>query len=229
MTLIEELNYFFSKFDVTLEEARKKLKGIALDDWAYDLKGTLQHLYFAMVSVALKDVKNVLELGTGLGETTAILSGLFPMAKIYTLDVPRGDGEFRKRAWRNLPQKKDGKARFRENIGKENIVYINRNSFFLSSMHLPEKFEAIFVDGGHIYPAVAWDIMYAYHHLQKGGFMFMHDYSIDFVPKQSRVKSVLDYLASRIKEEILLFPGSPNLKRNKIIKIPCIRKGYLKS
>ena len=229
MTLIEELNYFFSKFNVTLEEARKKLKGIAPDDWAYDLKGTFQHLYFAMVSVVLKDVKNVLELGTGLGETTAVLSGLFPAAKIYTIDVPRGDGEFRKRAWRNLPQKKDGKARFRKNVHKENIIYINRNSFFLSTMGLPEKFEAIFVDGGHLFPAVAWDIMYAYHHLQEGGFMFMHDYSIDFIPKHSRVKSVLDYLAPRIKEEILLFPGSSNLKRNKIVKIPCIRKGHFGS
>jgi len=229
MTLIEELNYFFSKFGVTLEEARKKLKGIAPDDWAYDLKGTFQHLYFAMASLLLKDVKNILEMGTGLGETTAILSGLFPTAKIYTLDVPRGDGEFRKRAWRNLPYKKDGKVRFRKNIDRENIIYINRNSFFLSSMDLPEKFEAIFVDGGHLYPAVAWDIMFAYHHLQKGGFMFMHDYSIDPVPKQSRVKSVLDYLVPRIKEEILLFPGSSNLKRNKIIKIPCIRKGYFGS
>lgn len=229
MTLIEELNYFFSKFDVTLEEARKKLKGIAPDDWAYDLKGTFQHLYFAMVSVAISDVKNILEMGTGLGETTAVLSGLFPTARIYTLDVPRGDGEFRKRAWRNLPHKKDGKARFRKNIDRENIIYINRNSFFLPGLELPEKFEVIFVDGGHLYPAVAWDIMFAYHHLQDDGFVFMHDYSIAFIPKHSRVKSVLDYLASRIVEEILLFPGSSDLKRNKIVKIPCIRKGYLKS
>ncbi len=225
MDLIKEFEYFFSKFNVTLEEARSKLKGITNDDWAYDLKGTFQHLYFAMVSVAMTDVKNVLEMGTGLGETTAVLSGLFPTARIYTVDVPRGDGEFRKRAWRNLPHKKDGKIRFRRNIDRENITYINKNSFFLLSLDLPKKFEAIFVDGGHLYPAVAWDIMYAYHHLQENGFMFMHDYSMDFIPKHSRVKDVLDHMSSRIPEEVLLFPGSP---KNTNIKIPCIRKGYLK-
>jgi len=229
MTLIEEFEFFFSKFNVTLEEARKKLKGIAPDDWAYDFKGTFQHLYFAMVSVAISDVKNVLEMGTGLGETTAVLSGLFPMARIYTIDVPSTDDEFRKRAWRNLPQKKNGKVRFKKNIDRENITYINRNSFFLPFFNLPKKFEVIFVDGGHLYPVVAWDIMFAYHHLEDGGFMFMHDYSIASIPKQSRVKNMLDYLVPRIDEEILLFPGSPNKKRNEVVKIPCIRKGYLGS
>lgn len=228
MNLVEELEFFFSEFGVTLKNARDKLKGLDPSDWAWNLKGTLHHLYFAMVSLVLSDVKDVLELGTGLGETTAVLSKLFPTAKIYTFDVPRSDGEFSKRAWRGLKKKTDGLNRFKKNIDRENITYMNTNSFFLFSSKLPKQFGLIFVDGGHLYPVVAWDIMFAYNHLQDGGFMFMHDYSIKPIPKHSRVKDIIDYMVERIDEKVLFFPGSSNYERNKIVKIPCIRKGDLK-
>lgn len=48
MTLSEELNAIFSNFGVSLADARNKLKPIA--EYAYNLKGSLHHLYFAMAS-----------------------------------------------------------------------------------------------------------------------------------------------------------------------------------
>jgi len=224
MTLAEELELFFSiEFGVSLDEVRKRLERITLANWAWNLKGCLHHLYFAMASLIVNDVKNVLELGTGLGETTAVLSELFPTAKIYTFDVPRSDKSYVS-AWRCLERKRDAMGRFLRNIKQENIIFIDRNTFFLSSLKLPEKFEMIWVDGGHKFPAVAWDIMFAYNYLQEGGFMFMHDYSVN-PSKQSQVKDVLDYVSSRIKEKIWLLPVSPNPEKNEIAKTVCIRKG----
>lgn len=217
MTLIEELDAFFSKFGVSLDEARSKLKPIA--EYAYNLKGLLHHLYFAMASLVTKNVRNVLEIGTGLGETTAVLSGLFPSATVYTLDLPEKDMSCSDIAWRKLAKKKNGMKRFRENIKKENIIFIPENSFFLSSLGLPSEFEMIWIDGGHAFPVVAWDIMYSYNHLRKGGFMFMHDYSIEPV-SHLHVKETLDYISSRIKEDIWILPsvGDDNAKT------ACIRK-----
>jgi len=217
MTLVEELGAIFSNFDVSLNEARIKLRPIA--EYAYNLKGLLHHLYFAMASLATKDVKNVLELGTGLGETTAVLSGLFPSATIYTLDLPEKDASCSRIAWRKLARKKNGMERFRENIKKKNIIFIPENSFFLPSLRLPKEFEMIWIDGGHAFPVVAWDIMYSYNHLRKGGFVFMHDYSLE-PANHLKIKETLDYISSRIKEKIWILPsvGDDNAKT------ACIRK-----
>ena len=217
MNLIKELELISSNFGVSLNEARNKLKGIS--EYAYNLKGLLHHLYFAMASLTIKDVKNVLEIGTGLGETTAVLSGLFPDATIYTIDLPGKDIDYLN-SWRSLKKKKNAMQRFKENINKKNIKFIPENSFFLPSLELPGMFEIIWIDGGHDFPAVAWDIMFAYSHLQHGGFMFMHDYSIE--PMQyTRVKNVLEYISTRIKEKILILPSVGNDNA----KTACIKKG----
>lgn len=215
MTLSEELNAIFSNFGVSLADARNKLKPIA--EYAYNLKGSLHHLYFAMASLTTKNVENVLELGTGLGETTAVLSGLFPSATIYTLDLPEKDESYSNIAWRN--RKKHRMGQFREATNKENVVFIPKNSFSLSSLGLPKEFEMIWVDGGHAFPIVAWDIMYSYNHLKKSGFMFMHDYSIEPFP-HLRIKETLDYISSRIKEKIWILPSVGNDNA----KTACIRK-----
>lgn len=217
MTLIEELESIFSEFHVSLNEARIKLKPIA--EYAYNLEGLLHHLYFAMASLVTKDVKSVLELGTGLGETTIVLSRLFPTATIYTLDLPENDISCSVQAWRKIEKKKNAMERFNRDTNEDNITFIAKNSFFVSSLGLPKEFEMIWIDGGHTFPAVAWDIMYSYNHLKKGGFMFMHDYSIKPC-NSSQVKETLNYISSRIKENILILPcvGDDDSKT------ACIRK-----
>lgn len=221
MTINEELEFFFSKFGVTLEEARNRLKNLYLDG-RQSATGLLS-LYFSMASLVLDDVKNILELGTGLGERTIVLSVLFPMAKIYTFDLPKSDGDFNKVAWRGLKKKKDRVNKFKRNIDRENIVYKNSNSFFLFSLGLPKEFELILVDGGHTYPAVAWDIMFSYSHLRENGFMFMHDYTVG--GGVLKVRDVVEYMAKRIDEKVWYFPGSLRLEENKRTKTPCVRKG----
>ena len=92
---------------------------------------------------------------------------------------------------------------FKKNIDKDNIVFIEKNNFFLPSLGLPDKFDLIWMDGGHYYPAVAWDIMFAYNRLRSGGFMFMHDYG----SKKLHVKAVVNYVNNLIEEDIKFLPS----------------------
>ena len=216
------LKYLYLKFGLTFKEVDGRLKSLNVHDSIKSAAGLLS-LCLSMASLVTEDARNVLEIGTGLGERTLILSGLFPKAQIFTVDLPMEDPEFCTTAWRGLPKKISGLERFHKNIDYENITYINSNSFFLPSLGLPKKFELILVDGSHVYPAVAWDIMFSYSRLRKGGFMFIHDYSTE--SKTLKVKEAVDYVAKRIPEKVLYFPGSVKVSELKKNLIPCIRKG----
>lgn len=209
-------------FNVSLEATRARLKSIGMDNYARTLKGHLHYLYFAMVSLVLVDVKNILELGTGHGHSTAIFSSLFPKAKVYTFDLPKEDRSYSTLAWRD---KKPGLIKvFDEAIAKDNVIFVESNTFFLSSLKLPDLFELIWVDGGHNFPVVAWDIMFAYNHLRPGGFMFMHDYCLKPLSYTSQVDNVVRYMDGRIKEKIWLLPSSSKPEKSKCSKTVCIRK-----
>lgn len=216
MNLIEKSELFFAEFGISLNEARNKLKEMPLAKEAWNLKNSFHCLYFAMISLTLIDVKNVLEMGTGIGGTTAILSELFPASTIYTLDLPEKDNICIKKKGIN------GISQFKQNTKRENITFIAKNSFFLPSLGLPEEFEIIWVDGGHRFPVVAWDIMFAYNHLREDGFMLMHDYYVT-PARTSQVKDTLDCVVSLIKEKVWYLPSDA---KSQIAKTVCIRKGY---
>ena len=100
------------------------------------------------------------------------------------------------------------------------FFFIPKNSFFLPSLGLPEKFEIVWVDGGHQFPVVAWDIMLAYNYLEDGGFMFIHDYYVE-PAKASQVKDTIDYIKNRIKEKVWYLPSN---NKSVIHKTLCIRR-----
>jgi len=194
---------FFTEIGITKLDAENRLSGIRPNDGKYFSKegsrtGFLMPLYFSAVSLLLKDVANILEIGTGSGNFTSLLANLFPSATVYTIDIPVSDKEYatKRGAWRRR-----GMAEFEKNVlNKSNVKFIEKNSFFLPSMGLPQKFGFIYVDGGHWYPVVAWDIMFAYHRLRPDGFAFFHDYG-DGV---TDVNLVLEYIKDLIDEEIKL-------------------------
>lgn len=221
MSLIERLELVsLTEFGITLVKARQLLSDIGLVDYARDLKGHLYVLYFAMASLAIADAKNILELGTGLGQATAVLSDLFPETTVYTIDLPERDRDYHM-SWRKRKAKHI--KVFKKSIARDNVIFIQSNTFFLPSLELPNRFELIWVDGGHKFPVVAWDIMFAYNHLSSGGFMLMHDYSVESYP-MSQVKDVVDYMDGRIKERIQILPPTLDLKISENAKIICIRK-----
>lgn len=200
MTLVEEMESVASRFSVSLNDARKRLREIGMIDYAKNFKSHLHHLYFAMASLAIVDAKNILELGTLKGESTNVLSSLFPTATVYTVDKMRIDKRFR-----------------------ENVVAIESNSFFLQSLELPKEFDLIWVDGDHQLPIVACDIAFAYNCVRVGGFVFMHDYSVT-PQSRTQVKDVVNYMGDWIKEEIQLLPANSDLRINENAKTVCIRK-----
>lgn len=232
--MINELKLSFAKFNLSWPDVEKRLIEVGMKNYTklilfYDYdkeacRGTciLRWAFFAMASLVLKDVKNILEIGTGGGFSTKILACLFPKSIVYTVDIPKSDPIYLK-SWRGR-QKGLHLSRFKKNIDRENIRFIESNSFFLPVLNLPEKFDLIFVDGDHLYPIVASDIMFSYHSLVVGGFLFMHDYEADYKPPELHVTSMVNWMASRIKETIFLLPQQAHCD-----KMACLVKGrYLK-
>lgn len=206
-------------FGLTVDDVEQKLNALGEDGMLIDRvhispnpqpikyyrkDGPLfDRFYYAMASLVLKDVKNVLEIGSGLGHSTIVFSKLFPNAKIYTVDIPTDDPNWVKNC-RSKPGPSATLYHYNISRGK-NIIPIKTNSFFLSSVDLPKEFKLILVDGTHELPQVAGDIMYGYGRISDGGFLFMHDYT----PRPQRtldVGVVVHWIEKRISERIFLFP-----------------------
>lgn len=169
----------------------------------------LQIASFAMSSLLLKNVKNILEIGTGEGKSAFALSRLFPKSMIYAIEIGKSDPDYSISflGIKELRSTEERRLAFEKNMMPDNIKFIESNSFFLPSLDLPEKFELIFVDGDHNFPQVAGDIMFAYNRVRSGGFLFIHDYNL---PKNltPHVKETVDWVGTRIKEKVLLLPGN---------------------
>lgn len=219
--MIKELIGISDSFGLNHQEVIKRLIEIGKKTYADLLDSTkmppvhYNHYYFAMASLLMDGTKNVLEIGTGSGKSTQALAKLFPGAMIYTIDVPPDDPDYLK-SWRG---RNSGRfvSEISENTHFDNVTVVLSNSFYLPSLNLPEQFELIFVDGSHVYPAVAWDIMFSYSRIAVGGFMFMHDYEVE-MKTLNHVKCVVEYMRSRIKEKIWLFPeyADPKWKNGKM-------------
>ena len=211
------LNDFCQEMNTTLEEAESKLLSIVSRNNIYfkskdTKKQALENLYFTALSFKNPSIKNILEIGTGKGDMTSILSTLWPDSEIVTCDIPEYDPEFKELAIR-----KEDDA-FERNINRDNITFHSKNSFFLPTF-AKKKFDLIWVDGGHDYPSVAWDIMFAYNNCKKGGYIFMHDVS----EVKHDVLPVINYIKSIIPEEIKDLPFAGYLGSN--VKTCYLRKG----
>ncbi len=206
--MLERVEELFGVLGVTMSQVKERLKEAGCEDYVQSIeqpesKKILSHpLFFAMASLLLKDAKNVLEIGSGTGAGTKRLSGLFPEATIYTVDMASTDPAWRKKSWRG--KHINEKARFNKNISADNIVFVKSNSLFLFSLDLPEQFDFIFVDGDHNYPFVAIDTVYAYNRVRPGGFLFMDN--LEVKPKVYDTTQMVDWLKPVVKEEILILP-----------------------
>lgn len=207
-------------FGLTVDDVEKKLKTLGRDGMLIDRVHKTQNpqpikyyrkdgplfdrFYYVMASLILQNVKNVLEIGSGMAQNTILFSRLFPEAKIYTVDIPNSDPDW-VRTVKSKPGSEGAKL-YQYNMSRgKNIVRINSNSFFLPSLNLPNEFEFILVDGAHDFPQVAGDIMYSYSRISDGGFLFMHDYTI--TPQRGLDVGVcVNWVQKRIPEKIFLFP-----------------------
>jgi len=215
--IIEECEIFFNRFGLKWDKVENKLIDAGLEYMVNDImiyekkdigSHPIQMVYFAAVSIILKNVKNILEIGTWSGIASHDLSKLFPQSTIYTIDIPETDPDYSTSA--NFRGNKTGlsteerKLIFEKNISPNNVKFMATNSFFLPSLDLPEKFDIIFVDGDHTYPQVAGDIMFAYNHIKSGGFLFMHDCRVVSGKPSNDVSRTIYWIKNRIKEEVIM-------------------------
>jgi len=203
-----ELEKFFLNLGIQYENAEKHLREATGGECLYfksDSGQQLEALIFSALSLHKRDVRSILEIGTGNGGNTVILASLFPDARLHTFDLPKNDRDYNTLAWRRGGEENS----FAEKIAHERIIFHEKNSFYLLSENL-STFDLAYVDGGHSYPALAWDAMYAYNMVNPGGFIVFHDYNRsnnDPARDANHVKDFIDnYLRNIVKEEIHYLP-----------------------
>ena len=173
-------------------------------------KDSVHWLVFACLRDALPESARILEIGTFDGQFTAILARLFPAAEITTVDLPESDPILRSTyerevdaAYRGFVAKRDA------NLAAPNIRFRQFNSAFLLD-RVSGPFDLIWVDGGHLYPEVAWDIAAAHHLCRDGGRVLCDDViPAPDGPRTAYVSpdsyQVLNYFAVRTGEPLHLF------------------------
>ena len=174
-------------------------------------------LLFAALGLSGRPIRRILEIGTFRGKTARLLSELFPDAEVFTCELPADDplmrGSFRRESDEEFREYMD-KRNF--HLDRENITLVEANSFFLPA-HIDGTLDLIWVDGGHVYPEVAWDIAQCWHLLSPGGLMLCDDVFTD--PKggdewsADQTHDVLQYLADRVpglKLDYFLKRENPN-------------------
>ncbi|HEY4216000.1 MAG TPA: class I SAM-dependent methyltransferase [Gemmatimonadaceae bacterium] len=188
--LVERHNdAFFSELNVSREDATARhvaaSKAVGLDPAQTD---SVHRLAFAALAVSGFTARNVLEIGTYLGETSRYLAELFPTAEIYTVELPGTDPIYR--AFHpELPEQHE--ATLRAALNRPNIRSLRLNSATLFAQPLPE-FDLIWLDGGHTYPEVAWDHAYSLAKLVPGGWLFSDDVVLPGNPQLRRRPDLLD-------------------------------------
>lgn len=224
--ILEKPEDFVDKFNVILSSVEEKLIAVGKQEYIRKILAgepdiEMAWFDFAVISLVLNQVENVLEIGTRMGESTIVLSRLFPKATVYTVDLPDDDP-----AHHRCIRIESNRLILEQNLSRKNITAIKCNSFFLPSLkYLPKQFELIYVDGDHSFPQVAGDIMFTYNRMRPGGFLFMHDYASPVVhPYEEDVCKTINWMSQYIKEEILLIPHfSKGIKSHR--KMACLVKG----
>ncbi|MFC2156814.1 class I SAM-dependent methyltransferase [Acidobacteriota bacterium] len=169
----------FNKIGFKLDDSLKKLDQIllAMNKSHFTMnKGmaSIHWVLFTSISI-VSSVKDILEIGTYDGETTSVLSGIFPDSKITTVDLPDDDPIYKKTYHRaDSDIRKNLKNTRDTNLNNPNISLLLKNSFFLPEF-TQEKYDLIWIDGGHLYPEVAWDICNAFHLCKTGGWILCDD------------------------------------------------------
>lgn len=197
-------------YDDALKRLNEILRGLGKPEFgSKNGIGSIHWILFCSIS-QVSSVKNILEIGTFDGETTMLLSKIFPNADIVTVDLPDDDPIFSTSYQRDDPEYlKEFNANQESNLKNARIEFIKKNSFFLPAM-VNRRFDLIWIDGGHLYPEISWDICNAYHLCNPGGWIMCDDvmlnedgYRDGYVSPDSH--EILEYVKDRTNEEIVYF------------------------
>lgn len=168
---------------------------------------------FAAIAASGFRAANILEVGTGSGQTTRFLADLFPEAKIHTIELPADDPIYGPNAG-GFDQ-----GRLAQFLDLPQITAHHSNSAFLNELNLPD-FDLIWLDGGHVFPEVAWDHFYCLAKLRKGGWLLSDDIRLPGNPLYDRYEGSTDayetlrYYAERTGHDFYLAIKRTDLQRN---------------
>jgi predicted O-methyltransferase YrrM len=181
----EELRKFEAMgLDVAAGRARLDEILVQISGKRFDhLTGTdsVHWLLFACLSLTEwgSRVRDIMEIGTFRGKTTVLLKALFPNAQIVTCDLPDQDPILHNSYRRNDPAALAEYKSVRDGRVKQpGIRFVESNSFFLPEA-APGPYDLIWMDGGHLYPEVAWDMCNAWHMCGPGGMILCDDVYTD--------------------------------------------------
>ena len=193
-----------------LDQVLREISGRTFDQ----LTGTdsVHWLLFACLSLTARgrDVRDILEIGTFRGKTTLLLSRLFPQARLVTVDLPDDDPLLRASYYREDPAIHEDHRRRRDaNLASANARFVAANSFFLPGI-APGPYDLIWVDGGHRYPEIAWDLCNAYNMCRAGGLIlcddvFTHPEGGDGIYGGPDADHAIRYIAARLRVEPAYF------------------------
>lgn len=210
--LILSAEDFCSRLGLRLKEVETScMKRLEELDSMTELPLSFHLLAFEALALSGFRPGHVLELGTFQGKATALLSSLFPQAKVYTVDLPKDDPIFRSFHEKISPDQE----RVERRLKRENIERIRINSAFVGSLDLP-RFDLIWVDAGHHFPEVAWDHAYAFSRIQPEGWIFSDDIWLPSARearkdlKNGQAFEMMDYLSKRAPCDFRLVPKRPS-------------------
>jgi predicted O-methyltransferase YrrM len=198
------------RYEDALEKLDTMLRGLGQPNFASQHgMGSVHWILFCSLSY-LGSIDNILEIGTYDGETTRLLSNIFPSGNITTVDLPDDDPIFGASYQRNDTEiRRAFKDRQTRNLSNPRIRFLQTNSFFLPGI-LTEKFDLIWIDGGHLYPEIAWDICNAYSFCSTSGWIMCDD----VIPRQDGLRDayvspdsyhVLEYMSQRTRDRVTYF------------------------
>ncbi len=227
----QDVNSFCEKLGQKYETITNIINDINPAMTSYDKynDGSNMETFYLVASVrylqdSIGGLKNILEIGTGCGDNTNMLSNIAKEAEIYTFDLPENDPYYISKPEFDPVWRTEGKDKFINNTQFPNVHLHLSNSLFLMNEDLPKYFDLIWMDGAHSYPAVAWDFAYAYNRLRRGGILLIDDW----VDKEKMrnpitksnpdygltdVKHLLKYVSPRIKDNLFVFPRAPLAKK----------------
>lgn len=164
------------KRDDHIDVLNNTLRFLNMGDYAEDKGMFSEHLViFAAISQLEDYPKNILEIGTYDGKTSAILSRLFPDSLITTIDL-RDDDPIFEVSYKRKSSKLAFIKKRNEIIEKfDNLRFIQCNSLEIYNFSNFNKQDLIWVDGDHKYPIVTADITNSIALLNKNGILMCDD------------------------------------------------------
>jgi predicted O-methyltransferase YrrM len=205
--------YFQNGFnrELAISTLNKTLNKIYGKNYSEDLGMWSEHLIlFAAIKNQAPDLSRILEIGTFDGQTSRILSDLFPNSEITTIDLPLQSVKH-KNIYK-YAQRDNYMENFRsENLSKcSNVTFVEKTS--LALINHTGSYDLIWIDGAHGYPIVAIDIANSIRMCNPNGFILCDD-----VYKFTRSNDS-EYMSTATYETLLEFQHSGFIEFQLILK-----------